>query len=183
MKHLGDGVPILTAKNVLEGHLDFDNVHYADQFEFDELTDKSKPELGDILVTKDGTIGRCAVVSAKRRFCINQSVALVKPKHDIVEAIYLWAYMNSAPVQAAFRSMKKGNAIAHLQITELASLSIPLPDLNMQRAFAARVAEIDMLKVAHRAHLENLDALFAALQHRAFRGDLAAVAPTVKEFA
>lgn len=37
---------------------------------------------------------------------------------------------------------------------------------------SARVAEIDNLKAHHRAHLAKLDALFAALQDRAFRGEL-----------
>lgn len=36
----------------------------------------------------------------------------------------------------------------------------------------ARATEIDKLKTAHRAHLEKLDALFAALQQSAFRGEL-----------
>jgi type I restriction enzyme S subunit len=47
-----------------------------------------------------------------------------------------------------------------------------LPPLSLQRAFAARVAEIDRLKARHRAHLARLDALFASLQPLAFRGEL-----------
>lgn len=55
---------------------------------------------------------------------------------------------------------------------EVKRLSFWCPPIDLQRAFAARVAEIDDIKDSHRAHLEKLDALFAALQHRAFRGDL-----------
>ena len=38
--------------------------------------------------------------------------------------------------------------------------------------FARRVTAVEKLKTAHRAHLAELDALFASLQHRAFRGEL-----------
>ena len=38
--------------------------------------------------------------------------------------------------------------------------------------FARRVAAVERLKTAHRASLAELDALFATLQHRAFRGEI-----------
>ena len=47
-----------------------------------------------------------------------------------------------------------------------------LPPLDLQRAFAARLASINKLKILDLAHLAKLDALFASLRHRAFRGEL-----------
>ncbi len=49
---------------------------------------------------------------------------------------------------------------------------LPLPALPLQQEFARRIAAVERLKSAHRAHLAELDALFASLQHRAFRGEL-----------
>ena len=47
-----------------------------------------------------------------------------------------------------------------------------LPPLPLQHEFARRVAAVEKLKVAQRASLAQLDALFASLQHWAFRGEL-----------
>jgi type I restriction enzyme S subunit len=47
-----------------------------------------------------------------------------------------------------------------------------LPPLDLQHEFARRVAAVEKLKTAQRAALAELDALFASLQHRAFRGEL-----------
>ena len=47
-----------------------------------------------------------------------------------------------------------------------------LPPIDLQREFARRVASVEKLKEAHRASLAEMDALFASLQHRAFRGEL-----------
>ena len=44
--------------------------------------------------------------------------------------------------------------------------------LALAREFARRVTAVERLKTAHRASLAELDALFATLQHRAFRGEL-----------
>lgn len=51
-------------------------------------------------------------------------------------------------------------------------MPLPLPPIPLQREFARRVTAVEKLKTAHRASLAELDALFATLQHRAFRGEL-----------
>ena len=54
----------------------------------------------------------------------------------------------------------------------LNSYPADLPPLPLQQKFAAIVESIERQKATQRAHLAELDALFAALQHRAFRGEL-----------
>ena len=166
------GIPILTAKNVLDGRLDFDKVHYADQDEFDALTAKSKPDPGDVLITKDGSIGRCAVVPDIGPICINQSVALVIPNRSVVIPEYVSAYVRCFPVQQRIQRMGKGNALKHLQITELANFPAIIPTLDLQHRFATIVGSVEQQKASQRAHLDELNTLFASLQSRAFRGNL-----------
>ena len=55
---------------------------------------------------------------------------------------------------------------------DLAPLKILLPPIDLQRDFARRASVVEKLKAMHRAFLAELDALFAVLQHRAFRGEL-----------
>jgi type I restriction enzyme S subunit len=55
---------------------------------------------------------------------------------------------------------------------EVKRLVYILPPLALQQRFAAVVESVERQKSAQRAHLAELDALFAALQHRAFRGEL-----------
>jgi len=50
--------------------------------------------------------------------------------------------------------------------------SIPIAPLSLQQEFARRVEAIEQLKATHRESLAHLNALFASLQHRAFRGEL-----------
>ena len=50
--------------------------------------------------------------------------------------------------------------------------SPPPSPIALQRAFTHRVAAVEKLKAAHGASLAEIDALFASLQHRAFRGEL-----------
>ena len=45
-------------------------------------------------------------------------------------------------------------------------------DLDSRHRFAAIVESVEEQKARQRAHLAELDTLFASLQSRAFRGDL-----------
>jgi type I restriction enzyme S subunit len=65
-----------------------------------------------------------------------------------------------------------GAAQPQITRTGMAPITIPLPPLPLQQKFAAIVESIERQKTTQRAHLAELDALFAALQHRAFRGEL-----------
>lgn len=172
MTHLDSGIPILTAKNVRNGSLDLVNVHYADQSEFDALTSKSKPKVGDILITKDGTIGRTAVVDTNETICINQSVALVQLQGEKVTPSYVAAYLRTNAVQQVMKNMGKGNALAHLQITELAKLPIGLPPLSHQQQFSVRIEAVNAIAQKSEESEAQLNSLFTSLQHRAFRGEL-----------
>ena len=52
------------------------------------------------------------------------------------------------------------------------AISIPIPPTSLQSRFAAIVESVEQQKARQRAHLAELDTLFASLQSRAFRGDL-----------
>jgi type I restriction enzyme, S subunit len=70
------GPYMLTAFDIGDGEILFENARHTTEEAFSRaLTDKSRPRRGDILLTKDGTLGRVAVAS-EERVCINQSVAL-----------------------------------------------------------------------------------------------------------
>ena len=123
-------------------------------------------------ITKDGTIGRCAVVEVDFPFCINQSVAVIQPDAKKVTPTFLTSYLLYPTVVSKIQNMGKGQALKHLQITELAKLAIPLPPLPLQMEFAKRLVEIRELEAKQSASRKRLDDLFQSMLHRAFSGTL-----------
>lgn len=49
---------------------------------------------------------------------------------------------------------------------------VPIPTIDLQHRFANIVESVEQQKARMQAHLAELDALFASLQHRAFNGEL-----------
>ena len=75
-------------------------------------------------------------------------------------------------MQESLENAAPESAQKNINLNLLRNLELPLPGSDLRMAFAKRVAAVESLKAAHRASLAAMDALFASLQHRAFRGEL-----------
>jgi type I restriction enzyme S subunit len=85
-----------------------------------------------------------------------------------VEFVRSWlSFLQKSLEDAAPESAQK-----NINLALLRNLAVPVPPIPLQREFARRVTAVEALKTAQRASLAELDALFATLQHRAFRGEL-----------
>ena len=64
------------------------------------------------------------------------------------------------------------SAQKNINLKVLRGLQVPIPPEKLMAAYASRVGEVTQQKTRVLEHLEKLDTLFAALQQRAFRGEL-----------
>ncbi len=128
---------MVTAKDVRGGRIDYGTARCTTQHAYDNLlTDKSRPCVGDILLTKDGSIGRVAVVD-RPDICINQSVALLQPNNRVLP--HFLAYLLQAPLyQEQMERDSDGSTIKHIYITRVDKMKIPLPPSSEQ----ARIVDV-----------------------------------------
>ena len=126
---------------------------------------------GSILVTciagSPSCIGNAAI--ADREVAFNQQINAFVPG----ERIALWFafgmfWVGKRLVQSASTSSMKGM----VSKSAFSAISIPIPTTSLQSRFAAIGESVEHQKARQRAHLAELDTLFASLQSRAFRGDL-----------
>lgn len=136
------------------------------------MTKRVRPEPGDILVSKDGTIGVPCVVPEGPIFSIFVSVALLKLKRKIVDPVFLSEQIKTEMIQKQIRESSKGIAIRHLHLNDFAKLKIVLPALADQRRFGLIASSVRRKREATVACLDNMDLLFSSLQSRAFSGQL-----------
>ncbi|WOD37336.1 restriction endonuclease subunit S [Nodosilinea sp. E11] len=171
-KYVQDGIPLISAKEIRSGTIDFETAAKISLHDFNNLSDKAKPVEGDILFSKTGSIGHCALVSEKRSFAVTQNAARISFRQNLVDKKYALYYFREGRIQSLAQSAAKGNAVKDLQLGKMKEFPFPMPPLPLQQEFAKRVEVIEQLKITHRESLDQLDALFASLQHRAFRGEL-----------
>lgn len=133
---------MVTAKDIRDGRVAYETARHTSQEAYDRLlTDKSRPRVGDVLLTKDGSIGRVAVVD-RHDICINQSVALLQPNSRIDSGFL--AYMLQAPkFQDRMERDADGSTIKHIYITRVDKMMVPLPPMAEQRAIAGILGALD----------------------------------------
>ena len=92
----------------------------------------------------------------------------------VVEPLFVWTLFQTPEVRREIgrRATGTSGSMKNISQEKLLGISTILPPLGMQREFARRVSAVEKLKTAHRISLAEIDALFASLQHRAFRGEL-----------
>jgi type I restriction enzyme S subunit len=151
----------LTAKDVVDGRINYDTARRTTQDAFDRLTDKSRPRLGDVLLTKDGSIGRVAVVD-REGICINQSVALIRPNERIAPD-FLKFLLSSPHYQKVMEGDSDGSTIKHIYITRVDKMQVAVPPVEEQIKFLLVIKSIDDRINLLRETNQTLEAIVQAL--------------------
>jgi type I restriction enzyme S subunit len=125
---------------------------------------------GSILVTciagSPECIGNAAMTD--REVAFNQQINAFVPAKGDAHFLYAQILVGKGLIQEASTAGMKGM----VSKGRFEQIMLILPPIELQREFARRVTAVEKLKTAQRASLAEMDALFAALQHRAFRGEL-----------
>ena len=142
------GIFMLTAADINGGRLQLETARKTTEAAYRTLlSPKSKPKKNDILLTKDGSLGRLALVGDEQ-ICINQSVAVIRP-NDKVEPTFLKLLLESPPYQRKMLDDAGGSTIKHIYITIVNLTPVGLPLLcEEQRAIATALSDVDALLAA-----------------------------------
>jgi type I restriction enzyme S subunit len=176
MPTTAEGPYMITAKNVVGGRIDFASARRTSRDAFDGLlTGKSRPQVGDVLLTKDGTLGRVAVVD-RTDVCINQSVALLRPNERMMPH-FMRLLLSSSEYQRRMVEAAGGTTIKHIYITRVDKMGIVFPpSIQEQQSIVIKLdcltSETQRLGRIQEQKLAALDALKQSLLHQAFTGAL-----------
>lgn len=152
----------VTAKDITNGRINYSTARKTTQEEFDELlTSKSKPQINDILLTKDGTLGRVAVVD-RNGICINQSVALLRPNSNI-HPQYLYYLLLSPRYQQKMISEALGTTIKHIYISKVKKMDVCIPEIKKQNRVVKILQPLDKKIDINECHIINLEQSLQAI--------------------
>lgn len=166
------GIPFLFVSNIVDGQIDFETQKFISEETHASLMKRCPVEIGDVLYTTVGSYGNVALVTTNRKFSFQRHIAHIKPEISKIDPLFLASMLQSPGVRRQVDKAARGVAQKTVNLADLKDLIIFLPPLSLQQGFARRVEAIEQLKTTHRQSLAHLDALFASLQHRAFRGEL-----------
>jgi type I restriction enzyme S subunit len=121
-----------------------------------------------VLITCRGATCGTINISPPNCYVTGNAMALDDPLPDQVQLNFLAEVLRMRGVDDAI----SGSAQPQITRQSLSVVEIALPPLQMQREYAAAAEQITLTRKSHEGALASADALFASLQHRAFRGEL-----------
>lgn len=145
--YVESGVPFLRVTDITESNT---SKKFIPREEHDELIKRCRPEKGDVLYSKNGTIGIAKLVDWDWEFSIFVSLCLIKPKKELLNSHFLKCFLNSDAAYAQATARSKSGTVTNLHLVDIKTIKIPLPPLAMQRAIVAEIEAEQALVAANR---------------------------------
>ena len=137
---------LVTGTDFKDGRVDFNTCVYVDKERY-EMDKHIILKENDVLITKDGTIGKVAIVhDLPKPATLNSGVFVVRPD-KMFNKEYI-SYVFKGPLFERFIELSKtGATIKHLNQKHLLEFDIPVPSIEKQEVFANFFKEVDKSKV------------------------------------
>ena len=171
-----NGIPFLSAKDVLDKNLVFTDSLFVSETDAIKFRKRCNPERGDILIVSRGaTVGRTCVVNTSKDFCLLGSVILLKVEKNYSSHFIAYALKSSA-LRNQLMTVSEAAAQPAIYLRDIKTLRIGSPSLIEQEAIVCHLdkfsAETQRLESIYQKKIEALDALKKSILQKAFDGEL-----------
>lgn len=140
------GMPFISAKNVKPYRFMPDDHKFIGNDLYEQLTATTKPEKGDILLTRVGAgIGEAAIIDVDMDFAIYVSLTLIKlVNNSLICNRYILHWLNSplGTVTAQKNIFGKGASQGNLNVKNVREFIVPLPPYEEQIRIADKIDEL-----------------------------------------
>lgn len=166
------GVVCLRTSNLAAGDWNWNDTRYVDEEQYAIRSKGGGAQAGDIILSREGTVGVAAIVRSGTRVCMGQRLVQVRTSPDSLLPEWALSCLLRMLHPSRIAQSMVGSTAQHLNVKDLRALPVPVPSLEVQQTFASLAAQVGK---RHESLLKSLAAdeeLFASLQSRAFRGEL-----------
>ena len=165
-------LPILRAGNIDEGLIVVDDLVFVPA---ERVADEQLLRNNDVLIaTSSGSldvIGKAARVEYDMPVGFGAFCKVLRPVSK-VDPIFFAAFFSTQYYRRRVSELAAGININNLRNEHLDNFQLPMPPITLQRSFAVTFEATVACRASIMDSQSQLNALFASLQHRAFRGEL-----------
>ncbi len=171
------GYPYVSTKDFTNDFkISFDNAKYISEEDYLNLSRKIKPEKGDIIFPRYGTIGKNILIDFDKDFLVSYSCAVIKPNHSIVDSKYIYLYSISPKISDEIRKYVVETTQANIGIASIKSFVFPLPPLEEQQRIVqeieSRLSVADKMEEGISQSIQKAESLRQSILKKAFSGEL-----------
>ena len=146
--YVDEGVPFLRVTDVQSTFIDRSNIKFIPRAEHDELIKRCKPKRGDILLSKNGSIGIPKIVDWDWEFSVFVSLCLIKLKSTL-DVRFVSYFFKSSEIKGQIYGQIKQSTVINLHLDKIENIELALPLLEEQEIISNfldyETAKIDIL--------------------------------------
>lgn len=170
-----EGMICLRTTNIKAGYLDLSELKYVTESTFVERNKRCIPQYGDVVLTREGSIGDIAVIPEGLDICLGQRMMLLRPKE--CESNFLVYFFINPMIIDKIREKTMGSTAPRMNMSDIKKLMLKCPTLDEQTEIVRIVdnllaKEQQAQQLAQNA-LAQIDLIKKSILARAFRGQLA----------
>lgn len=143
-----NGIPFLRVTDIHSVNIDLNNVKRIPLNEHNELVKRCDPKKGDLLLSKNGTIGIMKIINWDWEFSIFVSLCLIRFEESLLNSFFYYFFQSSVVERQIFESSQK-TSVTNLHLEKIKELRLTLPSLLEQTAITnyldKKTSELDTL--------------------------------------
>ena len=125
-KRVNNGIPFLNVKNLNNGFIDLQNNTFITQEEYERVHKNWKPEVGDVLISRIGTLGLVATILERDLpIAVHYNMINLKPK--LIGTEFLYFFLKSNHFQEEYFSRARQSVQEYLAIEDVEEIEVKLP--------------------------------------------------------
>ena len=147
----------------------WDEIEYIPEDEYVKRIQRKKPDVGDIVYTREGAIlGIAAIIDRNCNVALGQRSMLLSPNIDKCASEFLCVAMNSDSFLDNALKGVSGSASPHINVGDIKAFRMIMPPIELQNQFVDFVHQVDKSKVAVQKALDETQILFDSLMQKYF---------------
>lgn len=169
------GFSVIDTTCISPFNIDWEKARKVNSEYFKKWTERLIPNYGDVLFSREGTIGIAVKVPKGADLCIGQRMMLFRLA-DFVLPEYAEIYFNSYIFRDEYFPYIKGVAAQHLNIGSIRELPFPIPSFQEQKEIVRRVETLfsksDAIEAQYKKLKVQIEQLPQSMLAKAFRGEV-----------
>ena len=159
---------LVTGTDFDNGKINFETCHYVEKVRFEQ--DKNiQLKDGNILITKDGTLGKVAIVEGlDKPATLNAGVFNIEIKEDDANNIYVYQYLKAPFLMDYVARHATGGTIKHLNQNILINFPVWMSCLEEQMRVGHFLQQLDNIITLQQRKLDKLKNMKSALLYEMF---------------
>ena len=144
-----EGIPVLQAKHITAGSIDFTDVRYLKKEQYNEYFPQYTPQKGDMLFANIGTVGPSTIVENQGEFLIAWNILRIVFNKNLVDAYFVHLIFDKYKDSGYFERMQTGNATKFINKDNIFDINLFMTSEVEQHKIGGYFQKLDHLITLH----------------------------------